>query len=443
MLHPLCHCRAWSRAAGLLCAVLWALGAPVCAENLTWGECVKEATLNNPGLAAAQQEIQRTEAVRKGAYSTFLPQVNATSGMSRSHNERNVTISGFGVEGTPSSGGGSYYTDSYTLQIQAQQQLFDGFFTKGQVDKARAEISVAVAKLLTQKALVSFELKSAFAQMLYAQELIDIAGEILERRELNARMVELKYDNGRENKGALLLSRANVTQAKTDLQQARRTLELSGIQLATVMGRTKFGPMAAKGLLKTAEPAKEPDYVALAVKTPAHFQQEAAVAAAKAGITVAASDFYPQIYAYGNISSQSGEGYATPKSWEIGLSGTWALFDGAATYFNVRAARANLESQRSSLRLTLVDTARSLAEDHRSLLDAIENVDVSAAFLEATALRARIAEEQYRNGLVSFQDFDVITNDHINRQKSHLMARRDAVLAEARWEESQGIGAIP
>jgi len=132
-----------------------------------------------------------------------------------------------------------------------------------------------------------------------------------------------------------------------------------------------------------------------------------------------------------------------PRSWEAGISGSWAVFDGTATYFNVRAARANLESQRSGLRQTDADTTSSLAGDHRSLCDAIENVRVGAELLDAGALRAKIAEAQYRNGLISFQDFDTITSDYINRQKSHLQSRRDAVLAEAQWEESRGIGAIP
>jgi outer membrane protein len=410
------------------------------AETLTFEQCVREATLNNPGLRAAEQEIQRTEAVRKGAYSPFLPQVTLSSEVSRSRNEQ-TTVSGGTSFGTPTSS--SQYGNSYMVQLQLQQRLFDGFSTKGQIDKARAEIGVATAKLLTEKALVSFELKSAFAQMLYAQELQHISKNILEQRELNARMVGLKYENGRENKGALLLSRANVTQASTDIIQAGRTLELSRIQLVNLMGRTKVTPFNGKGQLATAPPEVAPDYAALALLTPAHFQQDAVVKAANSGITIARSTFYPQINAYFSTSSQSESALEMPQSWQAGLNGSWAVFDGTATYFNVRAARANLESQRSGLRQTDADTTSSLAEDHRSLCDAIENVKVGAELLDAAALRAKIAEAQYRNGLISFQDFDTITNDHINRQKSHLQSRRDAVLAEAQWEESRGTGAIP
>jgi len=416
-------------------------------EVVGWSQCVREAALNNPGIAAAVQEIGRSDAVRKGAYSTLLPQVTMSGGISRGKAEAIVSTSAGSTEVVGSTFGDagfwSNYADSYTAQIELQQTLFDGFATRGNVDKARAETRVAMAKLLTQKAGASYELKSAFAQLLYAQELIRILGDIIEQRERNLRMVELKYENGRENKGALLLSKAQLSQSRLDLTQAGRLVSVSRIQLATVMGRSNYSDFEAKGKLETPAPVAKPDYRKLALRTPVAFQQEAATEAAKAGITVAQSDFYPQISAFANISSQGDTGFEDPESWSVGLSGSWAVFDGTKTYFNVRASRMAHESSLSTLRQTVDDTARALAENYRAYVDAVDQIAVGAELYAASLLRAQIAEAQYRNGLVSFQDFDTITNDKINRQKQDLMNRRDAVLAEAGWEQALGIGAIP
>ncbi|MEY3480127.1 MAG: hypothetical protein RIQ71_902 [Verrucomicrobiota bacterium] len=403
--------------------------------------------MNNPGIAAAVGEIERTDAVRKGAYSTLLPQVSLTGGFARAKSETAVSTTTGTAEVVTSTFGDqefwSNYADTYTAQLEVQQTLFDGFATRGNVDKARAETSVAVAKLLTQKAGASYELKTAFAQLLYAQELITILGEIIDQRERNLRMVELKYENGRENKGALLLSEAQLSQARLDLTQAGRLVRVSRIQLATVMGRPAYSDFEAKGKLAPATPDKDPDYRKLALKTPATFQQAAATEAAKAGITIAQSTFYPQISAFANVSSQGTSGFDAPESWAVGLNGTWDVFDGTKTYFNVRAARIAHETSLSTLRQTMDDTARTLAENYRSYADAVDQIGVGAELYAASSLRAQIAEAQYRNGLVSFQDFDTITNDKINRQKQDLLNRRDAVLAEAAWEQSLGVGAIP
>lgn len=403
--------------------------------------------MNNPGIAAAADEVGRSDAVRRGAYSTFLPQLSLSGGLSRAKGEETVSTTGGSTQVVSSTFGEpgfwSTYADSYTAQLEVQQTVFDGFATRGNVEKARAETGVAVAKLLTQKAGASYELKTAFAQLLYAQQLAGILGDIIDQRERNLRMVELKYENGRENKGALLLSKAQLSQARLDLTQAGRLRRVSRIQLATVMGRSAYADFEAKGRLVPATPVRDPDYRQLALKTPASFQQAAAAQAAKAGITIAQSAFYPQISAFANLSSQGATGFDAPESWAVGLSGSWAVFDGTKTYFNVRAARMARDASLSTLRQTVDDTARTLAETYRAYVDAVDQIGVGAELYAASALRAQIAEAQYRNGLVSFQDFDTITNDKINRQKQDLLNRRDAVLAEAAWEQSLGVGAIP
>ena len=61
----------------------------------------------------------------------------------------------------------------------------------------------------------------------------------------------------------------------------------------------------------------------------------------------------------------------------------------------------------------------------------------------AAETRAGIARSKYNNGLMSFEDWDRIETDLIQRQKAALLGRRERVLAEAAWEQTQGRGAIP
>jgi outer membrane protein TolC len=72
-----------------------------------------------------------------------------------------------------------------------------------------------------------------------------------------------------------------------------------------------------------------------------------------------------------------------------------------------------------------------------------EKLKVDQAFLEAAVLRAEIARSRYNNGLMSFEDWDRIENDLIQRQKTVLQSQRDRVTAEAAWEQAQGKGVIP
>jgi outer membrane protein TolC len=89
------------------------------------------------------------------------------------------------------------------------------------------------------------------------------------------------------------------------------------------------------------------------------------------------------------------------------------------------------------------DAALTLAQMFKNMVDSEDNVRIQKELLEATALRYKIGEADYRNGLMSFQDFNTITNDYVGQQQSLLSAQLSAVIAEASWEEARGLGAIP
>jgi outer membrane protein len=73
----------------------------------------------------------------------------------------------------------------------------------------------------------------------------------------------------------------------------------------------------------------------------------------------------------------------------------------------------------------------------------VEKLKVDQAFLDAAKTRADIARTKYNNGLMTFENWDIIENDLIQRQKSFLQSQRDRVVAEAAWEQAQGKGVIP
>jgi outer membrane protein TolC len=77
------------------------------------------------------------------------------------------------------------------------------------------------------------------------------------------------------------------------------------------------------------------------------------------------------------------------------------------------------------------------------LVSDIEAVSVNQSTVAAQQVRSEIGEGQYSNGLISFTDFNLIENDLVTAEKQELLSRRDAVIAEANWEYSQGKGVIP
>jgi outer membrane protein len=425
-------------AAGLLAGgvcTLHAAPAPASASDvpgtqLTWDDCVRLAIRENPDLQSSRETVINSDAVRMGAYSALYPQISLSLGDTRSYAGANLY--------SP-----YVYSTSYAEQVSLSQLIFNGFATKGNIDQARAQLNLAFADLDGQKATVSFNLKSSFAQLIYAQKLIKIDGDIVDIRQGNARLVKLLYEGGSEDKGNMQLSEANLDQALFNLDQAVRTRDVSGIQLGVYIGQDLPAPVLAEGELTTNVLPVTPDFNKLAVLTPSYFEHRAQVDAAAAGITIANSGWYPTVTANADAYRSDSQFPLKNHGWAAGFAVSYPLFQGGATYFDVKAASASLRQALDNLRSGTNDAALTLAQMFKNMVDQEDNVRIQQELLDATALRYKIAEADYRNGLMSFQDFNTITDDYVSQQQTLLSAQLAAVIAEASWEEARGVGAIP
>jgi len=398
--------------------------------TLTWEDCVRLATKENPDLQASREAVLNSDAVRMGAYSALYPQISASFGDNRNYQGANLY--------SPHN-----YSTSYAEQLSISQLIFNGFATKGNIDQARAQLNGAFANLNGEKAALSFNLKSAFAQLLYAQKLIKISQDVIGIQQGNARLVRLLYEGGSEDKGNMELSQANLDQALFNLDQAIRTRDLSGVQLGVFVGQNLPPPVLAEGELQTDALPVKPDFNKLALLTPTYFEHRAQVDAAAAGITIATSGWYPTVTANASADRSDSEFPLKNHGWSAGFSVSYPIFQGGATYFDVKAANASLRQALDNLRSGTNDAALTLAQMFKGMVDAEDNVRIQQEILDATALRYKISQADYRNGLMSFQDFNTITDAYVGQLQTLLSAQLSAVISEASWEEARGIGAIP
>jgi outer membrane protein len=398
--------------------------------QLTWEASVRLAILQNPDLQASREAVINSDAVRMGAYSALYPQISLSFGDTRSYQGANLS-SPF------------VYSTSYAEQVSVSQTIFNGFAAKGNIDQARAQLNLAFADLNGVKATVSFNLKSAFAQLLFAQKLVKISSDVIDIQQSNARLVKLLYEGGSEDKGDMQLSQANLDQALYNFDQAVRTRDLSGVQLGVFVGQELPPPVLAEGELETSPLPTMPDFDKLALLTPSYFEHKAQVDGAAAGLTIANSGWYPTVTATADATRGDSQFPLKNHGWSAGFAVTYPLFQGGATYFDVKAANASLRQALDNLRSGTNDAALTLAQMFKNMVDQEDNVRIQKELLDATALRYKIAQADYRNGLMSFQDFNTITDSYVGQLQTLLSAQLSAVIAEASWEEARGIGAIP
>ena len=399
-------------------------------EPLTWDDCVREANQHNPDLAAANAAVREARANYFGSFSAFLPRVSASlsadQGTSKNHKS-----------------GSSLSLNERGVGLSASETLFSGFGNEANVSQQRASLQAAEASFAQTKAQVGFDARGAFAQLLFAQEQVTLAETIAARRQENVRMIELRYQAGREHQGSYLRSQAAYQQAVFDIAQAKRALAVAQQQLAKVLGRRAGPPFTMTGALNAAAAAEPPDYDALVGQTPAHRQAEAQARGAQAGVTVARSGFFPTVSATGSLGRSGSDWPPRDDRWLAGVMVSLPLFSGGQTWFEVQRAVAERHRFDANLKSADNQTVLALKQAFAAYQDAVGKVGVQEEFLHAAQVRDEIASSQYTNGLLSFQDWDLIEDDLIANQKSLLAVRRDAVIAEATWQRTQGKSPLP
>ncbi|MBI3778008.1 MAG: TolC family protein [Gammaproteobacteria bacterium] len=402
----------------------WAEAATV----LNWEACVEEAAANNPDLRAARASLEAAGFSAEGAYSGYLPQLSA------------------GAAYTDTSGSAAATTTSdttYSTTVSLSQNLFAGFQDRAKVAQGAANRDAAAAGLAVAKAKLSQDLKSAFVGLRYAQDNVSLTENIARRREENLRLVELRFESGNENKGSYLLTKASLAQARYDNLQAQQDLVSAQAQLDRVLGRGGTEGLEVRGDIPLTEPGKAPDFRQLAREVPDYQQAAAQQKSAAAGVTLARSGLYPSLNLSGSVG-RVGDNWALDDTRRsVGLNLNIPLYSGGKDYYATKSAVSSLEAAASNTDSSEHQLLVRLKQTYASYVESAEKLKVDRAFLDAAMARADIARAKYNNGLMTFENWDIIENDLIQRQKSFLQSQRDRVVAEAAWDQAQGKGVIP
>lgn len=413
------------KATGFL--LLLMLNLPAWGEVLTWNQCVELATKNNAELQSNLQKLRAAEDAEGVVRAGFFPQVSGALNFARSGSTTSASA------------------DSYTATLSASENLFNGLQDLGKVRQARANTAAMAATVANIRAKLSYDLKTAYQNTLYAQEYQALTAKIIQRRLDNSKMVRLRFDSGRENKGSVLLSDADLDQSRLDNLVATNAARVAQSQMAKALGLDETTPLEVREPVPTVEPpANIPDMRKIAEKTPDQIKVQAEEEAARQGVTIARSQFFPTLSLTGAIGKVDSEFWPEKTdTWTVGVALTMPLFNGGKDYYGTRNASDNWRAAESNRVSVGRDLILRLQQSYASYLEGVAKFKVDASYRQAVTVRAEIARQQYNNGLITFQDWNTIENDLIARESNYLKSKRDRVLVEAGWEQVQGKGVIP
>jgi outer membrane protein TolC len=409
-------------------ATLLLLAGALGAENvLTWQDCFSRTVANNIELSIAKLKLKEAEASLKSQQSVYYPTVSAKA---------DRTVGEMKTNGSNWNG-----TDDLRASLDVDYTLFAGFGNRARVTRTEAELYAEKANFDQTRSNIEFALRIAFSDQLYAQELLELTRNIAARRAGNTRLVEMRYEGGREHKGSLLLKQAQLTEALYNVEETQRSLELAQRRLASLMRQWDFSPFLLDGNLRAEVPPTGVSLNDLARVTPSYRSAEARLKAAEQGFIVTRSERFPKIIAKASLIG-SGESDIDRETWETGIAVSLPLFTGGRLSQDIIISGLRKEQSRLDAEKTMLDLMNDLLEALNTYRDRYAAMSVQDAQRLAAETRATVARTQYEQGLISFQDWDTIENQLITAQRSWLASRRTADQAEAAWQNAMGLSSI-
>ncbi|MFA5928711.1 MAG: TolC family protein [Candidatus Margulisiibacteriota bacterium] len=381
------------------------------AQVYTWQEIASEAARQQPNLLSAQEKVKQAGYSENILRSGQLPQVSLGGSLDDGAN--------------------------YSLGVSARQLLFDGFKTSLDIQKAENDTIASGYNAALASAQVRLRLRKAFIDLLKNQELLKMSEIIAGRREQNLKLVELLYEAGKEHYGAYLTAKAKLFQAQSDLKQLKRTLQYSQKALSLELNKKDNMSLVVTGDLQVIV-NYSPDLEFLASEHPSIKNLELQQESAALSLRAAQSDNWPSLTA--GASGQFGGSHDrnSATNWSASLSLSLTLWDAGKRSGNVDKAISVIEQLGYDAESSRRQLALDLASAWNNLQNSLDQIEVQKQYLQASEVRAKIADSQYTNGLVSFDDWTIIEDGLIDSQKALLNSQSSALLAEANFIQVQG-----
>lgn len=411
----------------LLTLVLAAIASAQTNEFLSWEDCLAQTRAHNPDMVSARAAVRELEFGVASASSGFLPQINASASADRGQRE---------VKGSWND------TESSGASLSLSQDLFTGGGNIASRRRALAQLNVGNEQYRKTLSDVELRTRLAYIDVLYAQDLVELTEKIEERRGNNVRLIQLRFDGGRENAGSLARSKAQYSQSQFELREAQRSLTYALRNLAAAMGQMEMVSGAA-GDLGAADPDELVDLSSLMKQTPDYVIATTQIEASRQGMKVTRSARFPQISFGGSVTygDQNSDRWFTKYdgSWNVGIDARMPIYTGNRLKSDVAAAKERIIQSEMGLMDTANTLMASLQQSWNLYKDAVENEAVQKELFDAEMLRAEISTAKYKQGLLSYEDWDIIESNLINQGKTHLARRRTAEIQQARWKNVLGL----
>ena len=403
---------------------------------ITVDEAVAIALEYQPNIRARLGDYAAAKYRVDQALAPLLPQFAGSISTSRSHSTTVSTSSTTSLTSTTVTN--RDFGETFTAQVTLSQILFDFGKNAASVDAARKLSEVALEDVELQRQLITQSVKQAYTNINFAQRLIRVNEQALQRAELNLRSARGFFEVGTRPKSDVTRAEVDVANARVDVIRARNAERLARVALNTAMGLPADTPTRVlDNLVYQPSNMDRPRLMDEALRRrPESRQARLRVEAAEALLRRTVRDFFPDITgaaAYGGTRTSFDE------AWSATLSLSWSIFDGGNRIARHREARANLEAAQARVHASELDIQRDVEQTQISVNEAEERIQAAQKAVESAQENFRLAQGRFDAGVGTILELTDAQLALTQAQNTEAQALADYRIALSNLDRAVGL----
>jgi outer membrane protein TolC len=395
-------------------------------RTMSLDDCIRLSVMQNPQILAAKHQIEATRGQIITVRAQALPHLALGSGYNQD---------------SPELINAQQQEKAWNITLQATQLVYSGGQVGAALKIARLTSDNNVYNLRDTINLVISNVRQQFYDLLLDKALIGVQEE-------SAHLLESQLKDQKNRFQAGTVPRFNVLQAEVALAnqiplliKAKNAYLISQITLATTLG-VEYGTwhpgktmLEASGELAVHERVINQEQAIESAKQmrPSLQLQRQNILIQLQQIKVALAGYQPQISVNAGWelrnSGTSKELDATVNGWFFGATGNWAIFDGLATYGNVKTARANLETAKVNYDNAVLQVELQVQQAIANLDQARQTIQSQTKNVEEALEAVRLSQERLSAGAGTQLDV-------LNAQVALAQARTNELQAKHDYNSS-------
>jgi len=417
------------------------------AETLTLDQAIDLALRNNPGLKAADAQVEAADAGVLRSASGFLPKVTVSETWSKTDsplmafgtklNQEIVSPADFdpAVMNHPDP------ISNYNTRLAVVQPVWNG--GKEYVGRTQATLAKDASIQDRERARQEtvFNVIKAYYGVLLAKEYHKVAVQSLETTAATVKLAEARYQAGAVLQSDLLRARVQLAEVQEMESRSRNSVQLAIAGLNFAMGVPQSTEHEISGSLSTqdTQAGMQTMLDEAAAKRPDLMSMELNRRNAEKSVTMANADYLPNLNLMGQMDWNS-DTFAgnDAKSWAVMAVLQWNLFDGLVTKSKVKEALATSSRMKSLEEQTRSAVQLQVRQAYYNLTASLDRIAASSSSVQEAEEGLRIVQKRYETGMTTFVDVLGAENSLIRARTNVLQALYDNNIAQAELKLAVG-----